>query len=843
MRPKHRGATGRAKRNTVRKPARSPGASARTTGARSAAKPRPAQRASSAPPREPAPATNGRGNGGGNGRTRGTAPARTTAAAPAASAAERAREFAALLREVPFQFSGRYEYNGGASARQGRSFVDTVSGHSRAALENPIYDLRAPVFIDDPGHDAAARRRGDEIRFTIHVDVDGPDPLGVVSGRLAKGHTTVGAATPHFIGRVTRNEPSGNRRTLVVENFSFRWPDSMSRINRLDIRLTGSPLVPATAEVVFRDTLRRRRYGPYSVVQASTFFRHVEVDMDNEAGSVEVEPSRTHTHPDRPADVADEEMTLESVFARAGIEITRSPGSGTVVEAREEAGADRRWNYAELHDSMQLHWDAFANKPQWKMWLFLANRADDDSLGGVMFDGEIDEPGGVDRQGTALFTRCPYFHTVTGGYPRANPPAGEAVRRELFFNLIHETGHAFNLAHSFDKRLVGGPGEGAWRPPPWMPVRSSKQALSWMNYPDAATPGGNAGANATWFYQRFRFRFDEPELLFLRHAPESYVEMGNADWFQNHGRAARSAIDRRLELRLRSRKRIVEYGEPVILELRLGLRAGVEQPVAAHANLDPSDGLVEVAVTNPRGERRPFLPIAHTRTRLRPEVLEQGKRIYEMLDMSVGQFGFPFKEPGAYRIEATYANFDGGMAADVMQLYVRPPAQYDDLPIIHRLFNARVGRVLYVGGTRTMDDVENTLAEVTRALDDQRPSAGRENPVTYHLRATLAMPRAAESKIVDPRSSEIKTIAADPDAVVAELEPVVADADAGAAAADSMGHIWYRQLVDSFAQAAVQANKRPVGRDAQRQLLAMFKEREVVPAVIAAVEQRVRELA
>ena len=139
-----------------------------------------------------------------------------------------------------------------------------------------------------------------------------------------------------------------------------------------------------------------------------------------------MEPVSTLVHPDRPADLPSENLTLESAFGKAGIRITRSAGSGTIVDTTE-AGTNNRWNYSELHDSMQLHWDAFANKPQWKMWLFLAELADDDGLGGVMFDGEIDEPGGVDRQGTAIFTKCPHFHTVAGGYIQANPPKEEAA--------------------------------------------------------------------------------------------------------------------------------------------------------------------------------------------------------------------------------------------------------------------------------------------------------------------------------------------------------------------------------------------------------------------------------
>ena len=147
---------------------------------------------------------------------------------------------------------------------------------------------------------------------------------------------------------------------------------------------------------------------------------------------------------------------------------------------------------------MARHWQAYANRPQWKLWIFLANRGDDDGLGGVMFDGDIDEPGGVDRQGTAVFTRCPVFHTPEGEYCAANPPADIAMHRELFFNLVHKTGHAFNLAHSFGKE------GGAWQPPPWAPVAGGEQALSWMNYPDLAMPSTDRPMNASAFYRRFR---------------------------------------------------------------------------------------------------------------------------------------------------------------------------------------------------------------------------------------------------------------------------------------------------------------------------------------------------
>jgi uncharacterized protein (DUF58 family) len=75
---------------------------------------------------------------------------------------------------------------------------------------------------------------------------------------------------------------------------------------------------------------------------------------------------------------------------------------------------------------------------------------------------------------------------------------------------------------------------------------------------------------------------------------------------------ALGTVDPRLELVVRAPTDTFELGEAVFVELRL--RNVSNSPVVVHRNLYPSDGLVEVAVTNPRGERRPWQPIARTRS-------------------------------------------------------------------------------------------------------------------------------------------------------------------------------------------------------------------------------------
>ncbi|MGK7914492.1 MAG: M28 family metallopeptidase [Prochloraceae cyanobacterium] len=732
------------------------------------------------------------------------------------------------------RLSGRYKYNGGANARNGMRDTETAALAGEEALSNPSINLPEPSYISDSlDWDWIW-----QLRFTLHIDIDGHNPLNVVSGTVARGLYVVGTFPPHFIGRVTSNTLSGTTRNLIVEDFTFSWPGSSVTIDKLGIALTGGsilfPPYPPQAEVTFISQASGTSYGPYTVQQESRYFRDVEVDVDREDHAVDAEPYDTHTHPDRPADLPKESLTLEKSFSRAGIKITRSTGSGTIINT-SEAGPDNRWTYQELHDSMELHWSAFANKPQWKMWIFLAELATSDSLGGVMFDGYIDEPGGVDRQGTAVFTLCPFFHTAGGDYPQDNPPADKAAQRELFFDLIHETGHTFNLAHSWQKQSVFNPGDVAWTPPSWMPLVAEPTALSWMNYPDMATSAAGASTkpyDAKWFYDRFRFRFSDSELLFLRHAPARYVQMGNEDWFHNHGRVSRESLDRRLQLVVCSRKRLVELGEPVFVELRL--RNVGNEDVMVYGNLDPSDGSVELAVTNPRGERRPLIPIAHTRMHGQQQTLKPGQSLYQAVNMTVGRFGFPFKEPGPYRIEASYTNLNGKTAAAVMQIWVRPPANYEDTLFINELFNARVGRALYVGGTRVMEDVNDKLDWVLKHLEEKHPAR-------YYLTTVRYLPTAQRFKLVDvgERDRKLQILEPDPELVARHLAPVVENIET---AANSVGHIQSRKIVDTYTQCVKEAGNRSAARHAQEKLLGLFKEHDVVPQVIQSIEQRVSEL-
>ena len=101
------------------------------------------------------------------------------------------------------------------------------------------------------------------------------------------------------------------------------------------------------------------------------------------------------------------------------------------------------WSDMEMHDAMQVHWSRFANTAQWAMWVFFAALHESGTgLGGIMYD----DIGPNHRQGTALFVDS-FIARPPSGDP--NPDAWRDRMR--FWTAVHEMGHAFNLAHSWQK--------------------------------------------------------------------------------------------------------------------------------------------------------------------------------------------------------------------------------------------------------------------------------------------------------------------------------------------------------------------------------------------------------
>jgi hypothetical protein len=165
------------------------------------------------------------------------------------------------------------------------------------------------------------------------------------------------------------------------------------------------------------------------------------------------------------------------------------------------AGANEAWEDAELHAAMRAYWSAYADAPQWAIWVLFAGVGRSSTLMGTMFDDSDRNQ----RQGVAIFNKG--FEDEKN-IPASYPQRPEHMRRERFFGLVHETGHCFNLHHAwwrYNSQLT------------WPFFETAEGSATFMNYPNKV-----AG-----FYSQFRYEFHGSDIKFMRHAPPDFVEMGN----------------------------------------------------------------------------------------------------------------------------------------------------------------------------------------------------------------------------------------------------------------------------------------------------------------------------
>ena len=197
----------------------------------------------------------------------------------------------------------------------------------------------------------------------------------------------------------------------------------------------------------------------------------------------------------------------------------------------------------------------------------------------------------------------------------------------------------------------------------------------------------------------------------------------------------------------------------------------------------------------------------------------------------MGRFGFPFKSPGVYRVEAAFHNLDGSTAVSVMQIVVEP-ANAEEVAVASVLFNARLGSAIKFDGTRVMEDVNDRIDWAIKKLPARHPSIAT-------LKTTKAMPYTREQKILSAQTREVKVLPANPELVYETMKPVV---ERGAEVADLLGHIEYRRVVDRFTRSSIELHKVADARIAQEQLLDVFKRRKVVQPVVDAIEDEVNDL-
>jgi len=665
-----------------------------------------------------------------------------------------ARPFSIWPWPWSLEVSGLYEYRRRGPVPRPRPLPVHPVSASEADLED---EIGAALFL----------------REEIRLDVDGRYPQMQVSG------TRYNLLSPliHWIARL---RPAGNNT----------WS---GRIWYKDGNVGSFPYtaVKVAAQASFFPNQRKVTIsygggGGASFTRTYAFrsssFHAVEFEYDRVEHATAVTAIDTCDHPNRPPSLPCETLSFETAFRRAGFAVKKSGDDDKLPLSL--AGGDARWSDMEMHDAMQTYWSRFANKAQWSLWvLFAALHERGTGLGGVMFD----DIGPNHRQGTAIFSDSFISHP-----PPNDPDPAAWVKRMRFWTACHEMGHAFNLAHSWQKSL------GAPYGSPWIPLADEPEARSFMNYPD------NVSGRQAAFFADFEYRFSDGELLFMRHAPSRFVQMGNADWFDHHGfeqAAAATSAALQLTARVERNQPVFAYLEPPAIKLEL-TNASQRPQIVPGDVLDHTDGMM-VIIKKRGGRARQWLPYARYCTEAEPKVLMPGQSISGSVFAAVGRNGWDLAEPGVYIVQVAIEHDEELIVSNPLTIKVRPPERREEELVAQDVCTDEVGRVLTFQGTRVLKTANDALREAIARLG--------EHPLCHHANLALGRPLMRDYKVLSLRDGapsevmrpaidlggQVRVARADEEEARRHLQAALDDGREIAAA--TFGHAGYARQVASFA--------------------------------------------
>jgi len=665
----------------------------------------------------------------------------------------------------------------------------------------PLAPVPTPVIPVIP-----ARFYSEELR----LDVDGRYPQMAASGRIFSLFQNV-----HWIASLKKTGTSQYEGPIWYTHGST----ASFKYNQVKIIATNSIYASGKkAKITFSGSGIADR--TITLRFKSTFFRNVEFEYDYEEGITPVTRINTHAHPNRPETMPKEKLSIETVFKRAGFNAVKTKEGNAVPAAL--TGADGLWSDTEMHDAMQTYWSKFADAPQWSLWTFFAKQHEmGSSLGGIMFD----DIGPNHRQGTAIF-----YDSFIATAPAGDPKPAAYVSRMKFWTAVHEMGHAFNLAHSWQKALGNR----------WIPgLANEPEARSFMNYPYNVSGGQSA------FFADFEYRFSSQELLFMRHAPNEFVQMGNADWFDNHGfRWAEVSHAPKFEFILRVNRPSAEFEfmEAINIEMKLKNISPFPQ-VVDEAVLSDLHHITFVIKRNSDPARQ-YYPFAHYCFNETHTLVQPGASLYASTFISAGTKGWMIDEPGYYIIQACIHNHGEDIVSNPLRIRVAPPKKYEESYLAQDYFSDEVARIYSFNGSMVLQNGIDTLREVSDRLKDSKVAA--------HANLALAQPFTRNYKILDFKTDavlpelesaaeadgKIKVVKAKPGEANKLYEKTFSSGNKNeptakkmSEAAETVGHISLKKQAESFTESLLKEGNTQEARQVLEQLIKVFTARNVLKSV------------
>jgi len=543
------------------------------------------------------------------------------------------------------------------SIQMSEGYVDKIG----IAEARPIKKIPLPIRVRSRRVSGRYSNCPKPWKLVLRVDVDGRRPLKMVSGDY---YYKSGSSTSYF-GSFKLKAPTiriRNNSIIIVGVAQTTWSTAYKKLV-LQIPRHNIYQPPANAYVQWM-TLRNKRGAYYVCTYDSPYFRKVELEQDHED---KVAPFVSYNTGALPSGGAARTLNVSRAYGEAGVEVV---SSGIVNKVpTSAAGANHKWNNAELHDAMERNFSLWKNAPHWKVWLFHA-RAHEYGTGllGIMFDQKDKQ-----RQGCASF-----YQNIASG-------SAADQRTQLYVN-VHELGHCFNLYHSFHKKYMDPP----------VPNRPS--SLSWMNYPQNY-PGG-----AATFWSNFNFQFDNMEVAHLRHAFHKDIVFGGNPF--GKGAAAEGHLDFMGNLEDDSGLAVsVEahhadsLGTPVYATIMV--RNLSHQSQAVFKDLNPSSGLVQISILKPNGAVVNYKPPMCNLIIPESKLLASGEALtasaYIGLD---GEEGHIFDAPGNYQLVATYYGPDGSaVLSPVHQMRVKAPRTEEEDHLADLMLGYEQGMQFFLEGS------------------------------------------------------------------------------------------------------------------------------------------------
>jgi len=645
------------------------------------------------------------------------------------------------------------------------------------------------------------RSTGSGWQLELRVDVDGIRPMKRVSGDF---FSTTGSTTSYFGSFVLKNPTVTTSPTEVriQGTGTFTWSPSAPIIRVTIPRVTIlQPAKPATLQFI---TPPNKLGASYLCAFGSSHFRSIQFEQDSVAGAIPFVSYDTGSLP-QPAGSPARTLTVSGAFAEAGIEL-QVAGAPNVIPV-SAAGLDAKWSDSEMHNAMVTHFSLFANKPQWRVWMLVAT-AHVDNYRGIMFDyGDS-----FQRQGAAVF-----YNAIKG--------TSASSQRAQLRTYVHELGHAFNLLHSWQKNLAN--------PPAPLGSNGGLGDLSWMNYawkyqPPLPAPGGEPA-----YWASFPFHFTDNELIHLRHGFYRNVIMGADPFGKGAAEIDPEMFEEPMEdnsglaLELRA-KETFEYGEPVVIELKLS--ATDMRGRATHGFLHPNDDLLTVAIQDPSGRTRVFQPILrHCVDEDRTIQLDPGRiAIYDSAYIGFGKDGFYFDQPGEYSIRAQYVAGDGSrITCPVLRLRVRTPATKEDEKVGELLMGEEQGQLLALLGSES-----DFLASGNDALGDVIEEHG-DHPLAAYARLVKGVNAERDFKILSAdKQLEIK------EARPIESIDMLSAVEEAAVEDELIDNITLNMVMRKHARAEAKAGNVDRAAGVMDRMVDVFERKDLNPQVVQRIRQQ-----